>query len=219
SGTGGGAPTSALDCSDDNADWPMWGQNVCNTRVQKTTSISPKTAPQLKLKWSFDAAGDVSATPAVVAGSVYVPDWGGNLNRIDAASGMAIWSKNVGTLANFVDSKQKPITGLISRTTPVISENNVIIGTQRNAPQIVTDQRPNAFLIAVDKDSGAVVWNPPLHEGHNAAVITGSPVLDGTRLYVGVSSLEEAFGIVPTYHCCSFRGSVAAVDATTGKLL
>jgi polyvinyl alcohol dehydrogenase (cytochrome) len=217
-GSGGSTPAQP-DCSADVTDWPMAGQNVCNTRTQKTTTISPQTAPQLTLKWSFDAPGDVSATPAVVAGSVYVPDWGGNLNRIDAASGKATWSKSVGTLANFVDSNQMPVLNLVSRTTPVISGNNVIIGTQRNAPQIVTDPRPNAFLIAVDKDSGAAVWNTPLHEGHPAAVITGSPVLDGTRLYVGVASLEEAFGLNPSYTCCSFRGSVAAVDATTGKLI
>jgi polyvinyl alcohol dehydrogenase (cytochrome) len=210
---------ASLDCSDDDADWPMSGQNVCNTRAQKTSSLSPQTAPGLTLKWSFDAAGDVSATPAVVGGSVYVPDWGGNLNRIDTASGKPIWSLGVAMLANFVDNNQMPLAGLLSRTTPVISGNDVIIGTQRNAPQILGDPRPNAFLVALDKDSGAVAWRTPLHEGHDAAVITGSPVLDGTRLYVGVSSLEEAFAILPNYPCCSFRGSVAAVDATTGALL
>ena len=50
-------------------------------------------------------------------------------------------------------------------------------------------------------------------------MITGSPVLDGGRLYVGVSSLEEAFGLDASYACCSFRGSVAALDAKTGALL
>ena len=209
-----------LDCSDDNTDWPMAGQNVCNSRNQKTAgTLSVASAAKLAVKWSFDAAGDISATPAVVAGSVYVPDWGGKLNRLDAATGAVQWSLDVGTLANFVDANMMPVTGLISRTTPVVTSGLVIFGTQRNAPQIVLDPRPNAFMIAVDQTSGAVRWTTPLHEGHPAAVITGSPVVDGTHLYVGVSSLEEAFPLGPKYQCCSFRGSVAALDVATGKVL
>jgi polyvinyl alcohol dehydrogenase (cytochrome) len=213
-------PATPLDCSDDSPDWPMFGQNVCNTRAPKGgAGMSTAAAAKLTVQWSFDAAGDVSATPAVVAGSVYVPDWGGNLNRLDAASGKVVWSKSVGDLAGFVDDQQMPIAGLLSRTTPVVTGGSVIIGTQRGAPAIVTDPRPNAFLIAVDQDTAALKWKTPLHEGHPAAVITGSPVLDGGRLYVGVASLEEAFLLAPGYTCCSFRGSVAALDAATGALL
>jgi polyvinyl alcohol dehydrogenase (cytochrome) len=213
-------PAAGLDCSDDSPDWPMFGQNVCNTRVQKNkTGLTTATAPKLAVKWSYDAAGDVSATPAVVAGNVYVPDWGGNLSRLDAASGKVVWSKSVGDLAGFVDAQGMPVSGLLSRTTPIVAGNAVIVGTQRNAPAIIADPRPNAFMIAVDKDTAKVLWKTPLHGGHPAAVITGSPVLDGSRMYVGVSSLEEAFVLSGSYACCSFRGSVAALDVATGKIL
>ena len=60
--------------------------------------ITTSTVSKLKVKWTFKAAGDISATPAVVDGQIYVPDWGGNLNRIDAATGAMVWSKNVGDL-------------------------------------------------------------------------------------------------------------------------
>jgi hypothetical protein len=89
-----------LDCSDDGADWPFYGGNVCNTRVTRGSSkITPATAPKLGVKWVANVAGDVSATPAVVAGQVYVPDWGGMMNRIDGATGDIVWSKHVGDLA------------------------------------------------------------------------------------------------------------------------
>src|SRR5258708_8303329 len=77
-------PAGNLDCSADAADWPMWGQNVCNTNSQANAGgISPSAVGTLGVKWTYDAAGDVSATPTVVGGGVYVPDWGGNINRLD----------------------------------------------------------------------------------------------------------------------------------------
>ena len=53
-------------------------------------------------------------------------------------------------------------------------------------------------------------------EDHIAAMITGTPnYYDGT-VYFGISSLEEVFGGQPKYECCSFRGSVVALNASTG---
>jgi len=54
-------------------------------------------------------------------------------------------------------------------------------------------------------------------DSHPAARVTGAPVLYGNRLYAPVASLEEAVGADPTYPCCTFRGSVVALDAATGK--
>ena len=51
------------------------------------------------------------------------------------------------------------------------------------------------------------------------ARITGSPVLHRDRLYVPVSSIEEVTGRSDKYECCKFRGSMAALDAFTGKLI
>ncbi len=54
-------------------------------------------------------------------------------------------------------------------------------------------------------------------DDHSAARITGAPTLVAGRLYVPVSSLEELPRARPDYPCCSFRGSVVALDATTGR--
>jgi polyvinyl alcohol dehydrogenase (cytochrome) len=44
-------------------------------------------------------------------------------------------------------------------------------------------------------------------------------VVEGT-VYVGVASLEEALAaFIPGYVCCSFRGSMLAVDAASGSVL
>ncbi|MGC4084772.1 MAG: PQQ-binding-like beta-propeller repeat protein [Vicinamibacterales bacterium] len=53
---------------------------------------------------------------------------------------------------------------------------------------------------------------------HPFARITGSPTLDGDRLFVPVSSLEETAASQPGYECCTFRGSVVGVDTATGAI-
>ena len=53
---------------------------------------------------------------------------------------------------------------------------------------------------------------------HPAASITGTPTLHQGTLYVPVSSLEEVIGNNLKYECCTFRGSLAAIDAQTGAL-
>ena len=179
--------------------------------------ITTATVSKLKVKWKLTAAGDISATPAVVGGQLYVPDWGGNLNRIDAETGKVVWSKNTGALVmetSDVDAGMyQPLlasyTAPMARVTPVISGNNVIFGM--GAPGF------SATMAAVDKDTAELKWKTPL-DPHEAALITSSPTIDDGVIYVGVSSGEEIATQIPGYPCCSFRGSVAALDAATGAL-
>jgi polyvinyl alcohol dehydrogenase (cytochrome) len=214
------------DCNADSTDWPMFGQNVCNTASPAgAAGISKDTVGKLAVKWVHDkaagAAGDVSATPAVVAGSVYFPDWGGMINRLDAATGMPKWSKSVGDLLT-QSGNPGSLGGFVSRDTPLVTQGLVIFGTVRDPPQVITAPGTGGYLLAIDQDTGAVKWATQL-ESHPASVITGSPVLEGSTLYIGVSSQEEYGGLAAQYgikyNCCSFRGSVAAVDVATGHVL
>jgi polyvinyl alcohol dehydrogenase (cytochrome) len=224
--SGSSAPaTPQPSCGPDTPDWPMFGQNVCNTASASPLNagmISKDTVGKLAPKWVYDkaagAAGDVSATPAVVAGSVYFPDWGGMINRLDAATGKVIWTKSVAdllTAAGFPGS----LGGFVSRTTPLVTAGLVIFGTYRDPPQIATSPGPGAYLLAIDQNTAAVKWGILL-DNHPLGYIESSPVLEGNKLYVGVTSGEELSSLASTfgikYQCCSFRGSVAAVDVTTG---
>ena len=67
-------------------------------------------------------------------------------------------------------------------------------------------------------ESGSLLWKSHV-ESHPAARITGSPVLVDDRLYVPVSSGEEGAAMDPKYPCCTFRGSVVALDAQSGKIV
>src|SRR5437667_4700603 len=67
------------------AEWPSAGQNLDNTRVNAAEhTISPENVLRLAVKWVFQTAGDVSATPAADRENVYFPDWGGTLYALTA---------------------------------------------------------------------------------------------------------------------------------------
>ncbi len=218
----GGEDAQALlpiDCSGSGDDWPMFGQNVCNTRSADGASpINPSTAAKLVTKWVFNAAGDISATPAVAGNDVYVPDWGGMLNRIDARTGQAVWSKSVADLAGLSGNPPTPSTdtpaSIVSRVTPVVTADAVIFGLARGS---IVGTPSLAILLAVDRVTGALKWLTTL-DAHPTAFVTASPVLENGTIYVGVSSGEESQTEVPGYACCTFRGSVVALDASTGKI-
>jgi len=203
----------------------MYGQNICNTRSAPTSDpINATTVSKLKQKWAFTASGDISMTPAVVGGQVYVGDWGGTLYRLDGATGSVVWQQNVGSLLNIPDggfgfdaggmmldtSLVRGFTIPVVRATPAVAGNNIIVG--------VGAANANTFMAALNKDTGTLVWETSV-DTNPVALITGSPAVEGNIVYVGVSSGEElAAGLIGGYPCCSFRGSVVALDATTGTI-
>jgi polyvinyl alcohol dehydrogenase (cytochrome) len=220
------APSLArLECLSAGDDWSMYGQNVCNTRSALVSGpINPETVSKLKVKWTFKAAGDISATPAVVDGEIFVPDWGGMLNKIDAQTGKSIWSVSVGALIGIgadagAGPKDTP-AGVVARDTPIVIGDSVIFGVNRGN---VNGLGPLAIVAAVDRDTGALKWQTQV-DAHPTGHIASSPVYDRGKVYVGVSSGEEFYAGLPVlqhvnYPCCSFRGSVVALDAFTGKLV
>src|SRR5215472_9953738 len=73
-------------------------------------------------------------------------------------------------------------------------------------------------MLAVNRTTGAPLWSV-LVDSNPASEITGSPTVYNGVAYVGVSSHEEGLATQPGYKCCTFRGAVVALDASTGKIL
>ena len=62
--------------------WSMAGQNINDTHYQAAEhEISAGNVGRLAPRWTLTTAGAISTTPTVDNGAVYVPDYGGKLDR------------------------------------------------------------------------------------------------------------------------------------------
>jgi polyvinyl alcohol dehydrogenase (cytochrome) len=189
------------DSDDPRSKWPMFGQNEQNTASNdEERKISISNVGTLAPKWVATTGGDVSARAAVVDGTVYFPDWGGNLWALDADTGAVIWQHQL--------SDYGLPAGTVSRTSPAVQDLTVYIGTQAGA-----------FLLAVNAKTGDLRWKTQL-DIQSVAVLTASPAILGDVIHVGVSGVTQEVGVANDDDtCCSFIGSEVAVNARTGAIL
>lgn len=179
--------------------WNGWGADFSNSRFQPAAmaGLTQDQVPRLQLKWAFGfpGASAANAQPTIVGGLVFVGGGDRKVYALHAKSGCTRWvfatEASVRTAISFA-----PISGK--------DRFGVFFG----------DVDANAY--AVNATTGALVWKTKV-EDHPAAQIIGAPTLYSGVLYVPVSSNEEMTGSRPTYQCCTFRGSVAALDAATGR--
>ncbi|MCB0032571.1 MAG: PQQ-binding-like beta-propeller repeat protein [Anaerolineales bacterium] len=158
----------------------------------------------MTVKWVFTTEGDVSATPAVDGETVYFPDWAGYLYAIDRRTGLPKWAVSIPAVTGIPGDK--------ARATPAVTEDKVIIGTQGPFGG-------GGLILAFDKFTGGLLWATAA-DTHPAAIITQSATVFDGRVYVGVSSLEEALAaVIPDYPCCTFQGSMLALDLETGAIV
>ncbi len=159
--------------------------------------LAAEDVPHLKLKWAFGFPGAERAVaqPTVMGGRIYIGSQGGKVYSLDANSGCTYWEFDAG--------------GAV-RTAITIGQN------QATWSAYFGDRHANVY--AVDALTGKALWKTRV-EDHPAALITGAPTLVGNTLYVPVSSFEELTGADPHYPCCTFRGSLVALEASTGRLL
>jgi|GEM_PF-19147 len=175
--------------------WNGWGAGVENTRFQPAAQaeLSAGAIPQLRMKWAFGFpdATVAWAQPAVAGGRVFVGSQNGTVYSLDAHTGCVYWTFSA-------------LGGV--RTAISVGGGLIYFG----------DTSANAY--ALDAATGKKVWMTHVDD-HPLARITGSPALFDGRLYVPMSSYEEAQGADPDYGCCTFRGNVTALDVKTGAIV
>jgi polyvinyl alcohol dehydrogenase (cytochrome) len=181
-------------------DWNGWGVDDTNARFQRARAagLTANQVPALKLAWAFGFPGTsvVYGQPTVAGGRVFIGVDSGYVYAIDSRTGCVHWSYAARAGVRSAVSVGRLGKGLTARYAAYFG-----------------DIRGRVY--AVDAATGKLLWSTVADE-HPTARISGAPKLHQGRLYVPVSSMEEGLGGSALYPCCSFRGSVVALDARTG---
>jgi polyvinyl alcohol dehydrogenase (cytochrome) len=181
--------------------WNGWSPDATNARFQsaKAAGITATQVPNLKLKWAFGLpnAASLYSQPTVAGGRVFFGADTGYVYSVDAKTGCVAWGFQAAA----------GVRNAIS-VGPVKGHGSSAFAAYFG------DLRGNVY--ALDAVTGKPLWIVSV-DPHPLAAVTGSPILSKGRLYVPLASREEAAGGGPDYPCCTFRGSIVALDADSGK--
>lgn len=170
-----------------------WGYDSKRFVDARLGGLSAGDLGHLALKWSFafPNASKARSQPVIGFGAVFVGSDDGKVYAFDLETGCARWVFEAG-------------------------------GEVRTAVVLVDGSRPAVYfgdilgkLYAVDALSGTLRWSKRL-DPHPSTTITGTPLYHAGKIYAPVSSLEVVPAADPAYPCCTFRGSLVALDALRG---
>jgi polyvinyl alcohol dehydrogenase (cytochrome) len=177
------------------SDWNRIGHDADTSRYQPNPDLRAVDTPRLKVKWAYTMTG--GGQPTVVGDWLFVTNRSGKFYALDAKTGCVRW----------VDQD------LSSRSAPMVFRSAVapsgwvtIIGVGRT-------------VHALDAQTGKALWKTDQLETHPASSVGGALAVSGDRVFVPFSSGEEVMAMQSIYACCTFRGSVVALDLKTGRRL
>ena len=176
--------------------WNGWSTSVTNSRFQdaRSAGLTASSVPGLKLKWAFNLGNTTTARsqPVVVGGRVYLATPTGPVYSLDAATGCTHWAFMVGPM-----------------------RAAVTLDDAGGVPAVFFPDQ-GGTVYAVNAATGALIWkNKPVD--HFATMATATPRVYKGVVYQPFSSFEEVLAGGAAYQCCTFRGSIVALDAATGK--
>jgi alcohol dehydrogenase (cytochrome c) len=186
--SGAGGMTSRAVTSQ--ADWTSYNGGNTGSRYSALTQINKGNAATLAPKWMFSLrnTNNLQVTPVVSQGVMYVTS-ANECYALDAGSGREIW--------HYQRARTK---GLVGNAAGGVNRGAAVAGDRLF---MVTD---HAHLIALNKHTGALLWETEMADWHQNYNATGAPLPAGNLVVTGTSGGDEGV-----------RGFVAAFDQTTGK--
>jgi len=171
-------------------DWTSYNGGNTGSRYSTLAQITRANASSLAPKWMFSLrnTNNLQVTPIVSEGVMYVTS-ANECYALDAGSGREIWHY------------QRPRTkGLIGNAAGGVNRGASVAGDRLF---MVTD---HAHVIALNKFTGALLWETEMADWHQNYNATGAPLPVGSLVVTGTSGGDEGV-----------RGFVAAFDQATGK--
>jgi polyvinyl alcohol dehydrogenase (cytochrome) len=198
--------------------WNGWGRSPDNTRYQPEPAIRASDVAKLALKWAYGyPSGTEFGQPTVVDERLFVTSSTGRVYSLDSKTGCTYWtydsaagSRTAVTIGELARARVAALPRKLKRT---LAHLDVI-----KAPSAAFFGDDTGAVYALDAQKGTLLWKTQV-DTHPLARIVGAPTLYGDHLYVAVSSTEDTAAADPSYSCCSFRGSVVALDIASGRTL
>jgi len=179
--------------------WNGWSTGTNNARYQtaEAAGLSLDQVRGLKMKWAFGFDGDVTAfsQPTVIDGQVFVGSAGGVIYALRASTGCVQWTYET----------NGPVRSSVVAA-PLGDKHALLFGDQIG------------WFYALEAETGKQLWKKKIEE-HDAARLTATPIVYKGVVYVPAASWEETRSLDPTYACCTFRGSIIALQIRDGKLV
>jgi alcohol dehydrogenase (cytochrome c) len=171
-------------------DWPSYNGQANGSRYSPLTQINATNVARVVPKWVFSLpnASQLQVTPVVVDGVMYVSS-ANDLYALDAGSGRRIW--------NYRRPRTRGVAGVAARGANrgvAVSGDRVFMATD------------HAHLIAVNRWTGALLWETEMADWRQNYNGTGAPLVVDDLVIAGISGGDEGI-----------RGFVAAYDRNTGK--
>ncbi|MBT3145296.1 PQQ-dependent methanol/ethanol family dehydrogenase [Neptunomonas phycophila] len=170
------------------------GMGLRGQRYSPLTKVNGDTVKDLRPVWAFSFGGEKQrgqeSQPIVKDGVMYVTASYSRVFAIDVKTGDELWQYD----ARLPDAIM-PCCDVINRGVAVY-DDLVIFGTL------------DAKLVALNKDTGKVVWKKKVEDYQAGYSLTAAPIIVKGKVITGVSGGE--FGVV---------GKVEAYDAKTGQLV
>jgi alcohol dehydrogenase (cytochrome c) len=171
-------------------DWPGYHGAPTGNRFSRLDRINRGNVARLAPAWMFALPGAerLQVTPVVVEGVMYVT----NVNEcyaLDAGSGRRIW--------HYRRARTKGLAGDAAAGI----NRGVAVGGDRVF--LVTD---NARLLALNRFTGALLWDAEMADWRQNYGATSAPLVVGSLVVSGISGGDEGV-----------RGFLAAFDQATGK--
>jgi len=172
------------------ADWSTYNGQENGNRYTALTQITPANVAKMAPRWIFTMpnVSRLETTPVVVDGVMYVTS-ANECYALDAGTGRELW--------HF----QRPKTrGLVGNAAAGFNRGVAVAGSR---VFMVTD---NAHLLALNRNTGAIVWEAEMADWHRNYNATSAPLVVGNMVLSGTAGGEQGV-----------RGFLAAFDQATGK--
>ncbi len=211
------------------AQWNGWGFDLDNSRYQPEPALRAADVPKLGVKWAYGfQGGAANGQPTIVDDRLFVTSTAGRVYSLDAKTGCTYWTYDASTGVHTTIT----IGELAAiKVIPQPKERRSRRSHRRHhsfgklLAHVETIKPPSAAFFgddsgtvyALDAQHGTLLWKTRV-DSHPFARIVGAPTLYKGHLYVPMSSSEDA-AAHPGASCCTFRGSIAALDIFTGQVL